>query len=205
MKWYIKIKILLSIGRRMRQTRGTAAPVTLKGFLIQYFFGFNKSCYWPVHFSSVVSGAQYIKTGTGTAPGLSHGCYIFAAKGSEVEIGDYTLIAPNVGIAGYNHDLYDYRKNSSFGKTVIGNYSWIGMNAMILPGVKLGDHTVVAAGAVVTKSFPEGYVVIGGNPASVIKKIDPQLCVSFTNENAYVGYLDSGEFTKYKKQLLHTE
>ena len=46
------------------------------------------------------------------------------------------------------------------------------MNAVILPGVELGDHTVVGAGAVVTKSFSEGYCVIGGNPAKIIKYIE---------------------------------
>ena len=45
------------------------------------------------------------------------------------------------------------------------------MNSMILPGVTLGSHTVVGAGSVVTKSFPEGYCVIAGNPAKKIKAI----------------------------------
>jgi acetyltransferase-like isoleucine patch superfamily enzyme len=45
------------------------------------------------------------------------------------------------------------------------------MNAMILPGVHLGDNTIVGAGSVVTKSFPEGNVVIAGNPAKIIKKL----------------------------------
>ena len=43
---------------------------------------------------------------------------------------------------------------------------------MILPGVTLGDNTIVGAGAVVTKSFPEGHCVIAGNPARKIKDID---------------------------------
>ena len=46
------------------------------------------------------------------------------------------------------------------------------MNSVVLPGVKLGDHTVVGAGSIVTKSFPEGYCVIAGNPAKMIKKIN---------------------------------
>lgn len=49
----------------------------------------------------------------------------------------------------------------------IGNNVWIGCRAIILPGVALGDHTIVAAGAVVTKSF-ESNTIIGGNPARII-------------------------------------
>ena len=45
------------------------------------------------------------------------------------------------------------------------------MNSVILPGVVLGEHTVVGAGSIVTKSFPEGYCVIAGNPAKIIRKI----------------------------------
>ncbi len=51
-------------------------------------------------------------------------------------------------------------------------HCWIGMNSMILPGVTLGPHTVVGAGSVVTKSFPDGYCVIAGNPAKIIKVLD---------------------------------
>jgi len=54
----------------------------------------------------------------------------------------------------------------------IGDYCWIGANAVILLGVHLGPHTIVGAGSIVTKSFPEGYCVIAGNPAKIIKKLE---------------------------------
>ncbi|MDG6348291.1 DapH/DapD/GlmU-related protein [Luteimonas sp. 8-5] len=55
---------------------------------------------------------------------------------------------------------------------VIGNDCWIGAGAIILPGVNLGDHVVVAAGAIVTKSF-ECNQLIGGVPARVISGLPP--------------------------------
>ncbi|EOJ3081127.1 DapH/DapD/GlmU-related protein, partial [Acinetobacter baumannii] len=53
----------------------------------------------------------------------------------------------------------------------IGDKCWIGMNSVILPGVVLGNGTIVAAGAVVTKSFKQGNIVIAGVPAKIIKEI----------------------------------
>ena len=54
------------------------------------------------------------------------------------------------------------------GDTVIGNDVWIGQNAVILPGVTIGRHCVVAAGAVVTKDVPP-YAIVGGIPARIIR------------------------------------
>lgn len=58
-----------------------------------------------------------------------------------------------------------------FGKVVIGNYVYIGSNALIMPGVTIGDNVLVAAGSVVTKSVPPR-MVVAGNPARVIYTID---------------------------------
>ena len=59
----------------------------------------------------------------------------------------------------------------TFGKVIIGDYVYIGNNSLIMPGVTLEDHVLVAAGSVVTKSVPKG-MVVGGNPARIICTIE---------------------------------
>ena len=93
---------------------------------------------------------------------------------AEVIIGDNCFIAPKVGIYTATHPINSVERNSGkeFGKKiVIGDNCWIGGSAVINPGVKLGNNVVVASGSVVTKSFGDN-VVIGGNPAKIIKNID---------------------------------
>lgn len=82
-----------------------------------------------------------------------------------IHLGRGTYIAPNVGIITANHDAGDLDRHSPGEDVVIGDGCWIGMNSVILPGVVLGPRTVVAAGAVVTKSFHQGDQTIAGIPA----------------------------------------
>ena len=98
------------------------------------------------------------------------GCYFQAL--AQISIGRDVWIAQNVGIITANHDIYNPEKHSESKPVFIGDFCWIGMNSVILPNVSLGDHTIVGAGSVVTKSFPEGNVVIAGNPAKVIKHLE---------------------------------
>lgn len=89
---------------------------------------------------------------------------------AEVIIGDNCMIAPMVGIYTATHPVDPDQRNGGleYAKPItIGHSCWIGSNAVINPGVTLGDNVVVASGAIVTKSFSSN-VVIGGNPARVI-------------------------------------
>ncbi|KPH73498.1 MULTISPECIES: sugar O-acetyltransferase [Bacillaceae] len=93
---------------------------------------------------------------------------------SEVRIGDNCMLGPSVQIYTATHPLHPTERNSGieYAKPItIGNNVWIGGSAVICPGVTIGNNVVVAAGAVVTKNVPDN-VVVGGNPAKVIKKID---------------------------------
>ncbi|HXB32756.1 MAG TPA: acyltransferase [Puia sp.] len=162
-------------------------------------WGGNKAAYWPVHWTSKVYDVESILVGVDAYPGIMGGCYITGRGG--LVIGDYTQIAPNVVIVTANHDLYDTRKHHEAPVT-IGKYSWIGAGATVLPGVELGDWTVVAAGAVVTQSFREGYCVIGGVPAKKIKDLDKEKCLPFTNSHLYHGYIPAGKFSAFRKRKL---
>jgi maltose O-acetyltransferase len=91
-----------------------------------------------------------------------------------VNIGDRSMLGPGVHIYAATHPI-DAKTRSSlleFGKPVtIGEDVWIGGGAIICPGVSIGDRSIIAAGAVVTRDVPPD-VIVGGNPARVIKDID---------------------------------
>ncbi|MFP7299229.1 maltose O-acetyltransferase [Neobacillus niacini] len=92
----------------------------------------------------------------------------------EITIGDNCVIAPGVHIYTATHPLDPTERisGSEYGKPVtIGHNVWIGGRAVINPGVNIGNNVVIASGAVVTKDVPDN-VVIGGNPAKIIKQIE---------------------------------
>ncbi|WP_066065162.1 sugar O-acetyltransferase [Neobacillus soli] len=89
-------------------------------------------------------------------------------------IGDNCLIAPGVHIYTATHPLNTNERitGAEYGKPVhIGDNVWIGGRAVINPGVNIGNNVVIASGAVVTKDVPDK-VVVGGNPAKIIKRIE---------------------------------
>lgn len=92
----------------------------------------------------------------------------------EIRIGDNCFIAPGVHIYTATHPIDPVARivGTEYGKPVsIGDNVWIGGRAVINPGVKIGSNVVIASGAIVTKDVPKN-VVIGGNPARIIKTIE---------------------------------
>lgn len=100
---------------------------------------------------------------------INSGCH-FQDQGG-ITIGDGSLIGHNVVLATINHDLVpsQNRKNHYLPITIESNV-WIGSNAVVLPGVTIGEWAVIAAGSVVTKNVMP-YTVVGGTPARIIKQI----------------------------------
>ena len=94
-----------------------------------------------------------------------------AARGG-ITIEDDVQIAGNVSLLTNNHDPYD-RMILPCKPILIKKGAWIGANVVVLRGISIGKHAIVGAGSVVTKDVPD-YAVVAGNPAKVIKMLDPE-------------------------------
>lgn len=142
----------------------------IKGIWFQRFLGFNRYIPWPAHYTIKVANVERIyfhpdDINIFQSPGV-----YFQSLGADIVIGKGAYIAPNVGIITANHDPNDLDQHLEGKAVIIGDRCWIGMNSIILPGVTVGDGSIVGAGSVVTKSLPAGCVA-AGNPARVIKMV----------------------------------
>lgn len=93
--------------------------------------------------------------------------------GAKVTFGDNVFIAPGCGFYTAGHPLDVERRNAGLEYALpirVGNNVWIGAQVCVLPGVTIGDNTVIGAGSVVTKNIPSG-MLAAGNPCRVIREI----------------------------------
>ena len=142
-----------------------------KSWFRQKIIGVNRKAIWPTSDQSLIGEpANLVIDETSERCLMVRGLYLQCMDAKTI-IGRNVYIAPNVGIITSNHDVNDPSRHLPGKDVIIGDGVWIGMNAVILPGVVLGPGTVVGAGAIVTKSFEEGNCVIAGNPARLLRKI----------------------------------
>lgn len=100
---------------------------------------------------------------------INHDCSFLDLGG--ITIDDGVMIAPKVLISSEGHPIELAERNKLIvGRVHIKRNAWIGANVAILPGVTVGENSVVAAGAVVSKDVPDN-VVVGGIPAKIIKQL----------------------------------
>lgn len=100
-------------------------------------------------------------------------CCTFFGRGG-IEIGDDVFIGPKCNLITINHDVNPDNRSATYGKPIkIEDKVWLGINATVLPGVTLGYGCIVGANSVVTKDVPP-MTIVAGNPARIIKKIEPQ-------------------------------
>lgn len=92
---------------------------------------------------------------------------------THIFVGDYTMFAPNVVVATAGHPILPELRERAFQYNMpvhIGRNCWIGAGALIMPGVTIGDNTVIGAGSVVTRDVPSNVVAVG-NPCKVMREI----------------------------------
>lgn len=100
-------------------------------------------------------------------------CCTFFGRGG-IEIGNDVFIGPKCNLITINHDVNPDNRSATYGKPIkIEDKVWLGINATVLPGVTLGYGCIVGANSVVTKDVPP-MTIVAGNPARIIKKIEPQ-------------------------------
>ncbi len=113
---------------------------------------------------------------------INFGCVILDC--GQVSIGNNTLIGPNVGLYSGNHttDAEERAAGGLIPKPItIGDRVWICGNVNIVPGVSIGDDTIIGAGSVVTHDIPAG-VIAAGNPCRVLRKITEKDKVGYKKE-----------------------
>lgn len=135
-------------------------------------FGYHVNMFSSVKLMADRNGAK-IKVGNHTR---IHGSCLHAYE--LIEIGSRCLIAANCQIMDSNgHEISEVNVSNRINTTsgskpiIIGDDVWIGTGSIILPGVNIGNGSVISAGSVVTKSVPE-MCLVGGNPAKVIRRFN---------------------------------
>ena len=114
-------------------------------------------------------------SGTEIEIGDYSGIGINANIPSNTIIGNYVMMGPNCIIFPHNHEFKDvetpmmFQGNTTKALTVIGDDVWIGQNVMMTPGRHIAKGSIIAAGCVLSKNFPD-YSVIGGNPSVLLKE-----------------------------------
>ncbi|MFY0604272.1 MAG: acyltransferase [Flavobacteriaceae bacterium] len=182
-KYYQRFRVRLykqlSNNNHIKGSPKHKSPVLYKGkgeiqFREGVILGYNPS---PFFYNSVIylearNEDAVINIGNNTI--ANNALSIIADKGL-ISIGNDVLIGSEVFIINSNfHGIHPLERNTGTHEcedVIIENNVFIGSRVTILKGVKIGENSIVASGSVVTKKFPKN-VIIGGNPAQIIKEID---------------------------------
>lgn len=133
------------------------------------------------------------------------GCTIDHGHCWLIEVGDNVIFAPQVYLLAHDTSTKKIVDYVRIGKIKIGNNCFIGARAFIMPGVEIGENTIVGANSLVTKSFPAN-VVVGGNPAKIICTVEEftaKLENDFDNAPKFgIEYTLAGKITTEMKQEM---
>ena len=136
--------------------------------LKQLFAEIGKSCYIEAPFHANWGG-KHVHLGSHVYVNYN----LTLVDDTHIYIGDHVMIAPNVVIATGTHPIHPElrRKEAQFNLPVhIQDNVWLGAGCLVMPGVTIGENSVIGAGSVVTKDIPANVVVVG-NPCRVLRDI----------------------------------
>lgn len=189
-----------------RHLPGSDVPYSMGSKKIRRFF--CRRLFAQMGSNVNIEHGVFFASGRDISIGNNSGIGINCRVAGPLEIGNDVMIAPNVSIYTQNHETENiYRpmrlQTAPKRKVTIGSDVWIGANAIILPGVTVGNGAIVAAGAVVTKDVPE-YAVVGGNPAKVIKIRTQKEGVPRMKVLYLINYAGNAGTEKYVYNLIKT-
>ena len=136
--------------------------------LKEMFFEIGENCYIEPPFHSNFGGG-HVHFGKNIYANFN----LTLVDDSHIYVGDYTMFGPNVTVATAGHPILPELREKGYQYNApvhIGRNCWIGVGAVILPGVTLGDNVVVGAGSIVTKDLPSNVVAVG-NPCKVLREV----------------------------------
>ena len=134
----------------------------------QMFAEIGENCYIEPPFHANWAG-KHVHFGNNVYANFNLTC----VDDTHIYVGDFTMIGPNVVLASAAHPILPELRQKGYQYNLpvhIGKNCWLGAGVMVMPGVTIGDNTVVGAGSVVTKDLPANVVAVG-NPCRVLRPI----------------------------------
>ena len=139
-----------------------------QALLKEMFAEIGENCYIEPPFHANWAG-KHVHFGKGVYANFNLTC----VDDTHIYVGDYTMIAPNVILATATHPILPKLREKAYQYNMpihIGRNCWLGAGVIVLPGVTIGDNTVVGAGSLVNKDLPANVVAVG-NPCRVMRPI----------------------------------
>ena len=136
--------------------------------LKEMFAEIGENCYIEPPFHANWAG-KHVHFGKGVYANFNFTC----VDDTHIYVGDYTKFGPNVILATAGHPILPSLREQAYQYNApirIGKCCWLGAGVIVLPGVTIGDNSVIGAGSVVTKDIPENVVAVG-NPCKVLREI----------------------------------
>ncbi len=135
----------------------------------EMFAEIGEGCYIEPPFHSNWGGA-HVHLGKGVYFNFG----VTMVDDTHIYIGDYTMFGPHVTVATAGHPVLPKLRKQAYQYNApvhIGSNCWLGAGVIVLPGVTIGDNTVIGAGSVVTKDIPSNVIAVG-NPCRVLREIN---------------------------------